>query len=163
MEKEVWKDVPNYIGHYKVSNYGNFYGAGNFTLFKRQKNINKYHMVTLRKDGVSTVFAAHIIIAKVFIPNPDSKPVVNHKNGLKNDNRVENLEWVTYKENSQHYQKHLKNKLPRNAEKQSAITIKKETANLLRAHKTNTGVAMSTYVEQAVNEKKQRDKPSKTN
>lgn len=53
-------------------------------------------------SGVGVPFSVHRLVAKVFIPNPDNKPQVNHINGVKNDNRVENLEWVTASENGLH-------------------------------------------------------------
>jgi hypothetical protein len=58
-------------------------------------------------DGKNTSVRVHRVIAEVFIPNPDNKPEVNHINGDKSDNRVENLEWVTKQENMDHYREFL--------------------------------------------------------
>jgi hypothetical protein len=63
---------------------------------------NGYISVGLRKDGKRFHYRAHRLIAQAFIPNPDNRAQVNHKDGVKNDNRVENLEWMTPKENIQH-------------------------------------------------------------
>lgn len=55
-----------------------------------------------KKEGYRTRVLVHRLVAETFIPNPDSNPQVNHKNGIKTDNRVENLEWVTNDENHAH-------------------------------------------------------------
>lgn len=57
-----------------------------------------YLRCTLKYKNVQV----HRVVAKKYIPNPENKPCVNHKNGIKDDNRIENLEWVTYSENEQH-------------------------------------------------------------
>lgn len=61
-----------------------------------------YHRVTLYNNGKSKHIPVHRLVANAFIPNPENKPTVNHKNGDKSDNRVSNLEWSTRSENSQH-------------------------------------------------------------
>jgi hypothetical protein len=112
--QEIWKDIPNYEGMYQVSNLGNFKSCDRIVTFNKVKALKKGRTLKLResKDGyLYTVFSVnserktikpHRIVACVFIPNSENKPCVNHINGIKNDNRVENLEWVTYSENTIH-------------------------------------------------------------
>jgi hypothetical protein len=120
--KEVWKDVPGYEGIYSVSttglikNYGrlivNNGGREKPKLLKPRKDEKGYLRISLvDKNGVRTFWGIHRIVATTFIPNPDSKPFIDHINGVKDDNRVDNLRWCTTLENTHNpitYSKYLK-------------------------------------------------------
>ena len=89
------KDFPNYY----CDKYGNIFSKRKKL---KQSKRNGYLCVSLCNNGFSKSFNVHRIIAEAFIPNPGNKPQVNHINGIKTDNRVENLEWVTQSENTIH-------------------------------------------------------------
>lgn len=117
--EEVWKDVKGFEGLYKVSNFGRVKTVAHWyirhysdgreekvwrpaRLRKPQKNIHGYMMITLYKNKVDYHKQVHRLVAEAFIPNPNNLEQVNHKNGDKADNRVDNLEWVTRYENAIH-------------------------------------------------------------
>jgi hypothetical protein len=104
---ETWKNIIDYEGLYQVSNFGNVKSLGNeFTrkerLLKLSPQSKGYLTVVLQKNTTRKMVLVHRLVAEYFIPNIDNKPQVNHINGIKTDNRIENLEWVSHRENLNH-------------------------------------------------------------
>lgn len=106
--EEIWKDIDGYIGRYQISNLGRVKSILRFSKGIKVKilkyKIDKYGYlrVTLSKDNQQKIFFVHRLVAKAFIPNPENKPQVNHIDGNKQNNKVNNLEWVTNQENVIH-------------------------------------------------------------
>ncbi len=107
---EEWREVKEYKG-YKASNLGRIMTPTNFIYNNYQSVKQKYFVLRFKGDGFVKSEPVHRVIARTFIDNIDDKPIVNHKNGDTVDNKAENLEWVTYAENTQHYYRELKNKM----------------------------------------------------
>lgn len=101
--EEIWKDIEEYEGRYKISNLGNVYThVSNKYMTPNQCRIG-YLRVNLRNSqGVCKSRAVHRLVAQAFIPNPENKPEVNHIDEDKTNNNVNNLEWMTRKENINH-------------------------------------------------------------
>lgn len=112
MEEEIWKDILGYEGYYKISSLGRVKSVPRvITLTNGHKksiqerickphlNINGYEIVVLSKNGILKNKSVSRLVGFAFIPNPENKPCIDHINGNRRDNRVENLRWCTRKEN----------------------------------------------------------------
>lgn len=117
---EIWKSIKGFEGYYEVSSIGRIRSVDRYVhsgikhnnsrlvkgrMLKQSLKKNGYFSVDLSKDNKVKTMLVHRIVAINFIENPNNKKVVNHKNANKQDNRIENLEWVTDGENKDHAKK----------------------------------------------------------
>ena len=155
LEGEVWKHVVGYDDLYKISSFGRVISCGRI-----QERFNKYGLkikweikekvianalstdgycvLGIWKNGVMKRTSQHRLVAEAFIPNPYNKPVVNHINGIKTDNRVENLEWCTHAENLNHaFETGLR--IPKSYDKNARFHLtEQDFLNIKELYKTNT-------------------------
>lgn len=103
---EEWKDIKGYEGLYKISNTGNVFSCIKNRIMTPALCGKGYKKVMLCKDMIYKNKMIHRLVAETFIPNPENKRTVNHKDGNKQNNDVSNLEWNTYSENLKHAYKH---------------------------------------------------------
>ena len=109
--EEIWKDIIGYEGIYQVSNTGKVrkingnaynYSKPKVFMLKQVGNGTGYMKVFLHRDNKCKQPLVHRLVAEAFIPNPEGKPYINHKDGIKTNNVVDNLEWCTNSENMRH-------------------------------------------------------------
>lgn len=130
MEKEIWKPVVGYENRYQVSNLGNikslnYRGTSVPGLLKPVKLKLGYLQISTWADGKQYNATIHRLVAEAFIPNPENKPCINHIDGNKLNNRVENLEWCTDSENKVHSYREIKS---------DKVRYKKHKGNLLNVY-----------------------------
>lgn len=99
--EEIWHDIENYKGLYQISNKGRVKSLykGSERILRPSWMTGGYLFVVLCKNGNQSKQRIHRLVAQAFIPNPENKPQVNHKDECKTNNTVENLDWATAKEN----------------------------------------------------------------
>lgn len=111
MMSEIYKDIIGYEGMYQISNMGNVKSLDRYDnkgrvvhgrILVHKKDGGGYHQVCLTKGGTRRYPKIHRLVCEAFLPNPEKKPTVNHKDENKDNNRLDNLEWATYAENA-HY------------------------------------------------------------
>ncbi len=150
LDGEIWKDIPGYEGLYQSSNFGRIKSLSRTISQKNgikrtiREIIIKTHisgmylaMSTVDVFGNKKTTSVHRLVAITFIPNLENKPCVNHINGIKTDNRVENLEWCTYLENEIHSRDVLNKKYAFGEMSSSAKLTEQKVLAIRRLHKIN--------------------------
>lgn len=137
----LWVEIPDYP-NYRISPEGNILSL-NYNGTKKSKLIKfgdsrGYSNVTLYRDKNPKTLKPHRLVAAIFVPNPEKKPEVNHKDGDKLNNDFRNLEWVTSSENTIHSFKVLKNKSLRGSKHQNSKLTEKEVLDICSMIENNT-------------------------
>lgn len=147
---EIWKDIEGYEGMYQVSNLGRVKSLERWqynpvcqdckqyvperikTASNKKENGKKqgYLTMVLYRNNKGKNVYVHRLVAEAFIPNPEGKETVNHKNGDKHDNRAENLEWNTYSENNAHAMKTGLNTTEHKRNKRGSMPVAQYDVNM---------------------------------
>ena len=137
---EIWKDIPNYEGLYLASTFGRIKNRRGKVL-KPNKTIKGYYHITLYDSCISPkTFKLHRIIGLTFLHKPFDKNEINHKNGIKSDNNVENLEWCDKYENQRHAVKMGLNVARKGIDSWGYGKFRGDSARAKLVLDTNTGV-----------------------
>lgn len=152
MSKEIWKDADEggfFEGYYQVSNWGRWKilpRKVNTVLGERMhickpritegSNSHGYRVVQMKKDGIRKMVGLHVLVAKAFIPNPENLPQINHLNAVRSDNRVENLEWSTQKQNVHHTFKLGRNKTTKGEQRANSKLKEADIVEMRNLYKT---------------------------
>lgn len=102
MNQETWKDVDGFEGLYTISRQGAVYSTRKGILLSQARNNNGYRQVLLVKNGKGYNRRIHRMVADAFLPNPGGLGQVNHKDGNKDNNHADNLEWCDQHHNMAH-------------------------------------------------------------
>jgi len=163
--KEQWKDIKDYEGHYKISNLGRVKNVKRNNnrynkLLKLKKGTDKYkyYHISLFKNGLCKEVSIHRLVAQAFIPNPDNKPEVNHIDGNKVNNKIDNLEWCTHKENFKHASKNgllincgrKKGKIMKDL-KSILLNLELKKYNQVRTYAFKNKTTISNVIREAIN------------
>lgn len=125
----VCEDYPSYM----INTKGEIKSLLTNKILKPSKHKSGYMLVGLRRDGVSKTVKVHRLLAKAFIPNPENKPHVDHINGVRDDNRLENLRWCTNQENQSFELARLNNSKALTGRKQSPEAVAKRAKILQKS------------------------------
>lgn len=142
--EEIWKPIKGYKD-YEISSTGRVrsHKFGRTTILKFRYNRDGYIQYTLTQNGIGHTHRANRLVAEAFIPNPENKPTVNHIDGDKTNNNVDNLEWATKKEQMEHaYRLGLKKPVSGVHHGSSALTEEqvKEIRRIYKGHSKEFGM-----------------------
>lgn len=122
MNDEIWQDIPDWSGYQvsnlgrvkslsRLKNYGKVRAMSKEIILKHCVSGSRYCYVNLSNGVSQKIFPVHRLVANAFLVNPENKRTVNHKDGIKTNNRVSNLEWMTHSENHLHaYRNNIRKK-----------------------------------------------------
>lgn len=100
--EEIWKDIKDFEGLYQISNFGKVKNSRTNRILKNKKDKDGYLYVILSKKSKIKALKIHRLVGIAFISNIKNKPQINHIDGDKTNNNINNLEWCTHEENMKH-------------------------------------------------------------